>query len=173
MPRYDTKYIGENIKAIRKKNKLSQKQLADLVGVSQAAIYYYESGKRDINMVLLSKIANALNVHISDFFQSEPKKDKMDLLLFACDEEYSTRIANNIKRLNLQGQEKLYNYSCDLLEIEKYRAKDTPKQETTPPEQNNTAPDELLAAHQRTDIEPTEEGLQHDLDIMNDESKWD
>lgn len=86
---------------------------------------------------------------------------------------FPEKIADNIEKLNKQGQEKLYNYSCDLLEIEKYRAKDTSKQETPPPEQNNTAPDTLLAAHQREDIEPTKEGTQHDLDIMNDNSKWE
>ena len=32
--------------------------------------------------------------------------------------------------------------------------------------------DELLAAHQRTDIEVTPEGIQNDLDIMNDDSLW-
>ena len=31
---------------------------------------------------------------------------------------------------------------------------------------------ELLAAHQRTDIEVTSEGIQNDLDIMNDDSLW-
>lgn len=33
--------------------------------------------------------------------------------------------------------------------------------------------DELLAAHERTDIEITPEGIQNDLDIMNDEDLWD
>lgn len=83
------------------------------------------------------------------------------------------KLLKKYESLNRRGQQKLYDYSCDLLEIEKYRAKDTSKQETTPPEQNNTAPDTLLAAYQREDIEPTKEGIQHDLDIMNDESKWD
>ena len=32
--------------------------------------------------------------------------------------------------------------------------------------------DELLAAHQRTDIEVTPEGIQNDLDIMNDDNLW-
>ncbi len=186
MPRYDTEYIGENIKTIRKKNKLSQKQLANLVGVSQAAIYYYESGKRDINMEMLSKMANALNVSISDFFtKGSEKKDRIDLQIFASSKEkysqkeldlfcgtgsiapcFSERINDNLKELNQQGQEKLYNYSCDLLEIPKYRA-------TTAPDQDKTAPDELKAAHQRVDLEPTKEDIQHDLDIMNDDSKWE
>jgi hypothetical protein len=29
-----------------------------------------------------------------------------------------------------------------------------------------------LAAHTRTDVEQTPEGVQHDLDIMNDDSQW-
>ena len=35
---------------------------------------------------------------------------------------------------------------------------------------NTAAPDELMAAHRRTDIESTKEGTQHDLDIMNNPS---
>ena len=33
--------------------------------------------------------------------------------------------------------------------------------------------DELRTAHARTDIEATPEGIQSDLDIMNDDSLWD
>ena len=32
---------------------------------------------------------------------------------------------------------------------------------------------EILAAHARTDVEQTPEGLQHDLDIMNDDKNWE
>lgn len=61
-------------------------------------------------------------------------------------------------------QTKLYDYSCDLLEIPKYRA------DSAPDQGNTAAPDELMAAHRRTDIESTKEGIQHDLDIMNNPS---
>lgn len=33
--------------------------------------------------------------------------------------------------------------------------------------------EDLLAAHARTDVEQTPEGVQHDLDIMNDDSEWE
>lgn len=33
--------------------------------------------------------------------------------------------------------------------------------------------DELRTAHAPTDIEATPEGIQSDLDIMNDDSLWD
>ena len=32
---------------------------------------------------------------------------------------------------------------------------------------------EVAAAHDRTDIETTAEGRQHDIDLMNDDSKWE
>lgn len=32
---------------------------------------------------------------------------------------------------------------------------------------------EILAVHARTDVEQTPEGLQHDLDIMNDDKNWE
>lgn len=31
---------------------------------------------------------------------------------------------------------------------------------------------DVLAAHTRTDVEQTPEGIQHDLDIMNDDKNW-
>ena len=37
---------------------------------------------------------------------------------------------------------------------------------------STTKENELLAAHERTDIEITPEGVQNDLDIMNDEDLW-
>ena len=33
--------------------------------------------------------------------------------------------------------------------------------------------EDLLAAHARTDVEQTPDGVQHDLDIMNDDSEWE
>lgn len=54
---------------------------------------------------------------------------------------FSERINDNLKELNQQGQEKLYNYSCDLLEIPKYRA-------DTAPDQEETAPDEAPSPNQ-------------------------
>ena len=33
--------------------------------------------------------------------------------------------------------------------------------------------EDVLAAHARTDVAQTSEGVQHDLDIMNDDSEWE
>ena len=36
----------------------------------------------------------------------------------------------------------------------------------------HTSDNELLAAHARTDVKASSEDIQHDLDIMDDASKW-
>lgn len=56
---------GEKIKEARKKAKLSQKELGTRLGVSQAMIGQYESGKRNPKPETLKKIADALEVPIS------------------------------------------------------------------------------------------------------------
>lgn len=58
--------IGENIKNIRKKANLSQKALAEKLGVSQQMIAQYEKGKRQPKIETIDKIATALGVRIVD-----------------------------------------------------------------------------------------------------------
>lgn len=58
--------IGENIKNIRKKANLSQKALAEKLGVSQQMIAQYEKGKRHPKIETIDKIATALGVRIVD-----------------------------------------------------------------------------------------------------------
>ena len=43
------------------------------------------------------------------------------------------------------------------------------------PEDTSIAPEppEVMAAHDRTDVEITSEGRQHDIDLMNDDRKWE
>ena len=56
--------IGENIRRIRKERGLTLKQLGDMVGVNEAYIRAYESGKRNPKIQSLQAIADALAVNI-------------------------------------------------------------------------------------------------------------
>lgn len=58
--------IGECIKDARKKAKLTQAQLAEKSGVATISIHQYESGKRKPRLEQLTRISNALGVHIFD-----------------------------------------------------------------------------------------------------------
>lgn len=55
--------VGENIRRIRQERHLTQKQLGEMVGASEAYIRAYESGRRNPKQTSLEKIANALAVH--------------------------------------------------------------------------------------------------------------
>ena len=55
--------IGENIRRIRQERHLTQKQLGEIVGASEAYIRAYESGRRNPKPSSLEKIAAALAVN--------------------------------------------------------------------------------------------------------------
>ena len=56
----------KNLVLLRKKNNLSQEELAFAVGVSRQTIYTWEAGLNYPNIVMLKKIADALNVSTDD-----------------------------------------------------------------------------------------------------------
>ena len=56
------KDIGLRIKNIRQKKKITQKQLADALNVSQTAIALWESGQRGVSLELIDDLAELLSV---------------------------------------------------------------------------------------------------------------
>ena len=55
--------VGENIRRIRQERHLTQRQLGEMVGASEAYIRAYESGRRNPKPASLEKIAEALAVN--------------------------------------------------------------------------------------------------------------
>lgn len=62
--------IGLEIKLLRERLKLSAKDLSERIGLSPSQMSRLESGQRRVDAVLLSKIARALGVHPSYFFDA-------------------------------------------------------------------------------------------------------
>lgn len=58
--------MHNKIAELRTRAGMTQKQLANKLGVSQQAVYYYEQGDRDIKASLLVSMAKALGCTISD-----------------------------------------------------------------------------------------------------------
>ena len=54
--------FGDNMRAARQERKMSQAELARLVGCNQQMISWYESGKSDPTVTRLLEIARALDV---------------------------------------------------------------------------------------------------------------
>ncbi|HDT6575746.1 helix-turn-helix transcriptional regulator [Bacillus cereus] len=54
--------VGDILKKLRKKNKLTQEQLGDAIGVSKMAISYFEKGKKAPGRESIEKIADYFHV---------------------------------------------------------------------------------------------------------------
>ena len=67
--------IGENIKRIRLERGLTQKQLAEIVGVTSPMITQIERGTRHATMELGKEIADALSCDINEFYRSDSVTD--------------------------------------------------------------------------------------------------
>lgn len=69
--------FGENLKRIRKSRGLTQAELAEKIGVTQACIGKYETGERAscdrTTNVKYEAIAKALDCTVSELFGEEPK----------------------------------------------------------------------------------------------------
>lgn len=68
--------VGDLIKKYRKKNGLTQKELANMIGCAEITIRQYELGKRQPNLNILGKLAFALNTNLSDLVDGEFSKFK-------------------------------------------------------------------------------------------------
>lgn len=61
----EARAIAETIRAERAAKGLSQKQLAEAIGISQQGLLRYEKGQRDISTADLMRIAAALGMSFS------------------------------------------------------------------------------------------------------------
>lgn len=141
MPKFSSKIsksLGEKIKELRVNKDLTIDELSELSKVSQEVISCCESDGIVPSLNNIFCLAVSLDVSSSELFkcayghvpnwicEKNTSENEIELLLFPSTVE---KINCNIEKLNKQGQEKLYNYSCDLLEIPKYRANSAPDQD--------------------------------------------
>ena len=67
------KKIVSRIKELREESKISQQELAELVGVSRQTIYYMEKGSYNPSLTLSFKMAEIFKKPIEDIFYFEPE----------------------------------------------------------------------------------------------------
>ncbi|MCH7413112.1 helix-turn-helix transcriptional regulator [Belliella sp. R4-6] len=60
---------GDKVKAIRKKQNVSQEKLAELADLDRTYISDIENGKRNVSIETVFKIANALDKPMVSFFE--------------------------------------------------------------------------------------------------------
>ncbi len=97
--------------------------------------------------------------------QMELRKQRMKQFAEVHNERFrATKLNTEFKKLNQDGQEKLIEHAQLLTKIPEYRA-----------DQQPDTPDHLAvyAAHERTDVEVTDDMRTHDYAVMNDDSMWE
>lgn len=72
----DFKLIGQNLEIIRKENKITQKELAKIIGISEATYGNYKNGKTPIQTEILKKFAIYFNVSL-DWLVGKSKNKKL------------------------------------------------------------------------------------------------
>ncbi|GAB5615703.1 hypothetical protein JCM31739_05280 [Faecalimonas canis] len=113
--------IGEKIKTLRQKKRLTQKQLGDLCGMADSAIRRYENGRAKPKIETLQKIADALDIKISELISLN---DAIGSVLETTEENriihtYSAievAIKDNLNKMNNLAKKKVYDYTEDLIQ---------------------------------------------------------
>ena len=74
----DQEKIGKFIKEIRKKNKLTQKDLADKYNVTYQAVSKWENGKNMPDTALIKQMSKDFNISLDDIFEGEYSKKNIN-----------------------------------------------------------------------------------------------
>lgn len=72
-------YVGKRIKEERQKKKLKQNELAKKIGIQNSTLSQYENGKSEPNQEMLFKIAEALEINVSDLIPVNYRIEDNDL----------------------------------------------------------------------------------------------
>ena len=152
--------FGSRLRDKRKELGITQPVLAEKLGVSQSAIGSWETDVNSPRATLLYDLFDILHCDANYLFQDETKQ----LYKNEASPEEFENIIKKYRELDTHGKDMVDT----VLQKEFDRIVDIQDLEPKANRQFDT-----LAAHARTDVEQTQEGVQHDLGIMNDDSEWE
>ena len=95
----DLKQIGLTIKKLRKKKKISQESLAEAISMNYRSIVRIENQHNLPTIETLDKIAKALDVKITDFFETPAFKNKQEII---------SKINTIAEKMSFEELEKFY-----------------------------------------------------------------
>ena len=150
--------IKERIKQGLEIREITQTQLAARANIDKGQLSSYISGKYKPRQNNIDALAAALNVNEAWLMGFDVPMERASNNI-ETDQSVSKsveckEILEICEQLSTHNQRKVLTYSKNLLSTQQME-------------------EDLLAAHTRTDVEQTPEGVQHDLNIMNDDSKWE
>lgn len=106
--------IGENLKKLRKKNKMGQTEVAKAIHVSNGVISLWENNLRTPSFDTLKKLASLFNVSICDILEdANYERDNK----FAEFTEKQKELLPIIQMLNDRQCQRTYDYLSGMLDI--------------------------------------------------------
>lgn len=172
----------------RKEHHLTLEEVAKAVGVSKSTVAKWETGyienmKRD----KIALLADVLKIDPIDLIKSDdpqmihiPVKksltfnERIDLEIEDIENDHMNQIVSLLDKLSYVGQKEAINRVKELTQIDKYKRKGSSLDFLAEAGIVVSAETEnLLAAHSRTDTSITEKMVQHDNDIMDNDSEWE
>jgi transcriptional regulator with XRE-family HTH domain len=153
LKRGDNMNIGDRIRQKRIELGLTQEELAKKLGYASRSSVNKMEVARDLPLKKVTAMANALDVTPSYLMGWEIKDDSAESKSKR-NKQLADRIMAYIELLNLDGKEEAIERVKELTFNPRYSLNENQL---------------LNAAHERTDIEVTDEMRKHDDDIMDDE----
>lgn len=147
------KIFSKNLRYYMELNQKEQIDIINDLGFNKSSVSTWCNGTRLPRMDKVDALAKYFGINRSDLI--EERKNNTSISSFIqCQTKDEETLVLSYRELNNTNKKKSVTYTKNLLSTQRME-------------------NELLAAHQRTDIESTPEGIQSDLDIMKDDSLWD
>ena len=99
--------LGRRIRLRRVEIKISQSELADKLGVSFQQVQKYEKGVNRVGAARLQKIAAALDVPLTFFYDGDGKQREVESLLFL-DSAFSLRLLRAYSKIKDQAVQRQF-----------------------------------------------------------------
>lgn len=145
--------ISDNIKKLRELHNLSQKELAEIAGVTDKAVSTWESGLKEPRMGAIQKMADHFGLMKSNIIEDDGLKFSFTAQPLPTISEKQQKLNDCFIILNSAGQDKAVEYVNDLAENPKYQlTNNTAPLVTSSDKQQNDDPyiPRVAAAHHPT-----------------------
>lgn len=172
--------FGEKIKTARKSKKLTQKQLADKIGAAHNSVSDWENNKNrpdpDTIELLCGVLEITPNYLLSASSDGFSPVEKMLIKKYRLLDLHGKKTVDYIieaeiirtEELREAQKKRIRTYKEALKQAQNARKYSSEPIQTSLVAESRT-PYNVAAAHQRTDIEVTDEMIKHDDDIMDDD----
>lgn len=145
--------MARNIRFYMDKYQKSRNDMCEALGVKYTTFTDWVKGNSYPRIDKIELMANYFGITKADLVE-EHVDTPSNLYNIQCSTQEECDLLRSYRDLNTENQVKCRAYTQNLLTTQRME-------------------DELLAAHARTDVKATPEDIQHDIDIMDDDSKWD